>query len=91
LVSALDRDQALQVPPVTARVSGLGAGETTSIDVRLPFEAIEPSATGLQPRLFVSVDSRQELEEFQETNNLAELDRLAIPVVAPSVSVSGMQ
>lgn len=66
-------------PPVTAEVAGLAVGAAATVDVQL--DAVRAPLAGR--RLYVVVDSQQQLAEADETNNLAELEMAEIQPVGP--------
>ncbi|MCL6501034.1 MAG: hypothetical protein K6T86_00025 [Pirellulales bacterium] len=67
-------------PPVTAEVAGLAVGAAATVDVQLDGVLAESPPAG---RLYVVVDSQQQLAEADETNNLAELEMAEIQPVGP--------
>lgn len=85
LLAASSREAQLS-PPVVERVSGIDGGQTLAVDIRVPFETHQIAQLGpQQPKLFVVIDSQQELAETDELNNVAELDPAELKAVAPSV------
>lgn len=67
--------------PVTAEVGSLAVGATATVDVQLDAALSEASPTGR--RVYVVVDSQQQLAEADETNNLAELEMAEIQPLGP--------
>jgi len=69
------------LPRGGAKVEGLEAGKTLAVDVRLPFEAVNPELS----MLHVLVDSHREISEAFEDNNGAVLAREDVLPVDPVV------
>lgn len=72
------------------RVMGIGAGETQSVDIRLPIEvtALARDAQGQAmpfERLHVLLDADREIDEMSESNNGASLARTEVLPVDPAV------
>ncbi len=78
------------MPDAGVQVTGIGAGETQAVDLRLPFEAnlIGKNESG-EPapfsNLHVLVDSFREVTETNEENNGAQIDRTDILPIDPSL------
>ncbi len=89
LLASVDGRAAGDSPQAGVRVEGIEAGDTQSLDIRLPFEALEmardaqgnpvPYAT-----VHVIVDADRNIEEIFETNNGADLKRADILPVDPA-------
>lgn len=78
------------MPSAGLRVSGMSAGQTQSVDLRLPVEANVMSTNDKGQKvpfkfLHVIVDSNREVAEVDETNNGAVLDRLQVLPVDPAI------
>jgi len=89
IVAANDDQLNGNLPQAGVRIEGIAAGETQSVDLRLPWEVYQLSRdAGGNPmpfaRLHVIVDSHGELAETLETNNGAVLDRGEILPVDPA-------
>jgi hypothetical protein len=84
-------------PNVTGRVSSIEAGQTIAIDLRLPLAALVMSRdTHGNPapfsKLFVWIDSAQEIKESSETNNATMMARGEIPLVdSPEAKPAGLK
>ena len=75
----------------TQRVMGIGAGQTLSVDVRLPASAntLHQTASGQSSpftTLFVGVDAQSEVQETTKTNNVARIDRAQSPSSAQAAT-----
>jgi hypothetical protein len=77
-VLASTADGSGTTPPVTVELAKLAVGATAAVDVQL--DASLAGAASTARRLYVVVDSQQQFEETDETNNLADL---ALEQIAP--------
>lgn len=90
LLAANDDVPAAELPQSGGIVESLGIDEVATVDVRLPIETLQfgVSADGQRApfsRLHVLVDSHQELQETDETNNGAVVDRDEVLPVDPAL------
>lgn len=77
--------------PVVAKVEQIKAGQVLSVDLRLPVTAnTDPTANSTKRRIFVVIDSQQDLDEQDEANNLADLDQDAIDSLDAALTSSDM-
>lgn len=89
IVAANDARLVEGLPQASVRIDSVPAGETQAVDLRLPWEVYQShqDAAG-QPvpfeKLHVIVDSHQEINDFDETNNGAIVDRGDILPVDPA-------
>jgi hypothetical protein len=89
LVAADDERLRADLPQAGVRVTGIGAGETQSVDIRLPFEVYQvgrnekggPAPLGM---LHVLVDANRELPEVFEANNGARIAQADVLPVDPA-------
>jgi hypothetical protein len=85
-LAAHDANPTADLPQAGARVDSIDAGQTASVDIRLPAEANQP---GL-PMLHVLVDSHREIPEVNEANNGLVINRgEVLPVDAGQPDISG--
>ncbi len=89
LLASVDGRAAGDSPQAGVRVEGIEAGDTQSMDIRLPFGALEMArdAQGNPvpfASLHVIVDAHRDVEEIFETNNGADLKREDILPVDPA-------
>jgi len=80
-----------ELPNVSGRVSTIEAGQTIAVDLRLPPTASElgRDAQGNAipfARLFVWIDSAQEIKESKEDNNATMMARTEIPTVEAALA-----
>ena len=81
----MDKTPKPDSPASLVKVVGLAAGETRSFDVRLPAEALKMAVDPAgQPvpmaTLMVAVDSHEELNDIDRTNNGTVMNRTEIPL-----------
>jgi len=89
LFAANDDNLTGDLPQAGVQVTSIGAGDTQSVDIRLPIEAYAMGKDDQgQPAPFstlhVIVDSHREVPEVEEANNGAELPRAEILPVDPA-------
>jgi len=86
VLAGLDKTPKMDAPASLVQVIGLRSGETKAFDVRLPVESLAMSvdATGNPApfaTLFVAVDSHEELNDSDRSNNGTVMNRVEIPLV----------
>lgn len=80
-----------ELPNVSGRVSTIEAGQTIAVDLRLPPTASElgrdDKGNGVPfAKLFVWIDSAQEIKESKEDNNATMMARTEIPTVETALA-----
>jgi hypothetical protein len=83
-LAARDAQPTADLPQAGVRVESIDAGQTLSVDIRLPVEANQPGF----PMLHVLVDSHREIPEVDKTNNGLVINRADILPVEQTQSVS---
>jgi hypothetical protein len=85
LLASNDEELAQDLPYESVRIDGMAAGETTSVDIRLPIEAMSMGGDDGQaaPYAFIHtiIDSQRELVETNKANNLSVYGRDDIPAL----------
>jgi hypothetical protein len=85
ILASTDEKLTEKLPYTSVRVEGMAAGETKSVDIRLPIEAMQMGSDDDQaaPFSFVHtiIDSQRELVETNKANNVSVDDREEIPSV----------
>jgi hypothetical protein len=85
ILAANDEELAQDLPYASMRIDGMAAGESTSVDIRLPIEAMSMGSDDGQaaPYAFVHtiIDAQRELVETNKSNNLAVYGRDDIPTL----------
>lgn len=86
VMAGMDNTPKPDAPASLVKVVGLMAGETKAFDVRLPVDSLKmavDSAGNAVPfvTLFVAVDSHEELNDVDRTNNGTVMNRVEIPLV----------
>ncbi len=87
LVASLGRQPAADSASASTRMNGIAAGQTATVDVRLPATATSLGRNVMgQPVAFswltVVVDPRQEVQEVTKANNFTSIGRLDIAMLA---------
>jgi hypothetical protein len=82
ILASSDEALTLELPYASVRVDGIAAGESASVDIRLPIEAMSMGDDS-QAYTFVHtiVDSQKELVETNKSNNLSVYNRESIPAL----------
>jgi CARDB protein len=83
LLAALDAQLTNKAPRALVEVPGLAAGESMEAILRLPKSAMRLASTttgqlGEFTHLYLAVDFQNTVAELDETNNVADLERLAV-------------
>lgn len=85
ILASNDPTLTTNLPYAAVRVNGMGAGETMSVDIRLPIEAMSMATVNGQPApytyLHTIVDSQNELVEINKANNVSVYPRQNIPML----------
>jgi hypothetical protein len=82
-LAARDTQPTADLPQAGVRVASIDAGQTLSVDIRLPVEANQPGF----PMLHVLVDSHREIPEVDKTNNGLVINRADVLPVEQTPSV----
>jgi len=75
----------------TKRIAGIAAGETITVNLRVPADANSRDAGTRSlalPMLYAASDANAELAESDEENNAAALQRSGIPLIDPRVTAT---
>jgi hypothetical protein len=84
ILASTDGQLAEKLPYASVRVDGMAADETTSVDIRLPIEALSMGSDGdaaAYSYLHTIIDSQRELVETNKANNLSVYGRQDIPAL----------
>jgi hypothetical protein len=80
VIAADDSNLTANLPMTESRITTIGTGDVTYVDLRLPAKAFEMGTDSHSEfsKLFVFVDSRGEVNETNRDNNATSLDRVAV-------------